>query len=117
MTRVVGARAVFDLATKASRVRVFGLTARAGEDALATAGIFRAGDTLPKLGDLRSALSVDGRTGAVLRSQKLIKANRAPRFEFRGTLTPGRYVYAVWMRAALNPSRTSLFRSGAFEVR
>jgi hypothetical protein len=116
-TRVIGARAVFDLATKASRVRVFGLTAAASEDADATAGIFRADADVPRLGDLRTALSTGPTTGAVLKTEKLIKANRAPRFEFRGTLSPGRYVYAIWMRATLNPSRTSLFRSGVFEVR
>jgi hypothetical protein len=116
-TKVVGARAVFDLAAKPSRVRIFGLTATANEDALAAAGIFRADGDPPGTGDLRVALSTAGRPGAVLATEKLIRANRAPRFEFRGTLRPGRYVYAVWIRAALNPSRTSLLRSGVFEVR
>jgi hypothetical protein len=116
VTGVVGAKAKFDLTTKAARVRVFGLTVRAGEDAIVTAGIFPAGEALPKLGDLRTALSASGSTGAVLTTEKSIRANRAPRFEFHGSLEPGRYVYAVWLRAALNPSRTSLLRSGAFEV-
>jgi hypothetical protein len=116
-TEVLGAKAAFDLTPKTSRVRVFGLTARAGEDAFATAGIFRADDDLPKLGDLRAALSTGERHRPVLKTEKMMRANRAPRFEFRGTLRPGRYVYAISMRAALNPSRTSLFRSAAFEVR
>ena len=116
-TRVVGAKAAFDLAPKTRRVRVFGFTARAGEDAFARAGIFRADDDdLPRLDDLRSALAAGHPWRPVLKTQRLIKGNRAPRFEFRGTLQPGRYVYAISMRAAFNPNRRSLFRSGVFEV-
>ncbi len=115
-TRVVGAKAIFDLTPRSAKVRVFGLSARAGEDAYATAGIFRADDTVPALRDLRGALAAGQRPGAVLATRKLITANRTPRFEFHGELRPGRYVYAISMRAALDPARTSIFRSGVFEI-
>jgi hypothetical protein len=120
-TRVIGARTIFNVSPRGAHVRIFGLTATAHEDANAKAGIFPAGESVPRFADLRRALSTtaseDAPLSPLLSAQRLIRAHRAPRLEFRGVLPPGRYVYAVRLRAVFNPGRSSLFRSRVFEIR
>jgi hypothetical protein len=47
---------------------------------------------------------------------KLVKAGWTPRFELRGRLKPGWYVYAIRLQAATNPSRPRTLASVPFRV-
>jgi hypothetical protein len=108
---VIGAKASFGRAA-AKGARGFGVTAREG--AAYSAGIFRAGSA----GQAERALS--GRAAGarpLLRTAGTLKAFTKPAIRFRGKLAPGRYVYAVRLRAETNASRTATFVSKAFAVR
>ena len=52
-----------------------------------------------------------GRAAAVRTTFKPVKASYRPRFEFRGKLKPGYYVFAVRLTADMNPSRSQTFVS------
>jgi hypothetical protein len=117
-TGVIGGRAAFDEASKPATQDVFGLTATADENAYGKAGIFRlqSAATRVRPADIARALTGASPTPAVRTTQKLVKANNSPRFEFHGKLRPGYYVYAIRLSAELNPSRSTTLVSRVFAV-
>ena len=115
-TRVVGARASFGLgAGIASKLRrSWGFNVSAAEESSYVAAIFPAetpSATVRRLATARSA-------GALVTTVGRIRASWSPRVRFpsRG-LKPGRYVYAVRLRASMNPRRSTLLVSRVFVVR
>ena len=111
-TSVIGAKTVFGPMGRAARTRSFRLTALEG--AAYTAGVFRAASA----GQAARALAGRGASARpLLRARGTIKALARPAVRFRGKLEPGRYVYAVRLRAETNPSRTATFVSKAFTIR
>ena len=118
-TGVVGARAVFPSGSVKARQSVFALTATAGEDALGRAAIFRLRTGAERVSSdelARALASVSGTRTPVRSLTKLVKAGWTPRFELRGRLRPGWYVYAIRLQAAMNPARTETLVSSAFRV-
>ena len=112
--RVVGARAAFGGKRVASRKRTsWGFNVTAAEQASYLAAIY-------PLGARRSAraLAATRAPGAVLTTKGRVRAGWRPRLVFpRGKLRPGRYVYAVRLRADMNARRTTVLVSRAFTVR
>jgi hypothetical protein len=108
-TSVIGARAMFGPLGRSRRS--FRITALEG--ATYTAGVFRAASA----GQAARALAGNASARPVLRAKGTIKALRRPAVRFRGKLEPGRYVYAVRLRAETNTSRTATFVSRAFTIR
>jgi hypothetical protein len=84
----------------------------AGELATFRAGVFKAGTTNAKI--LRSLRT--GRPKALLRAIGVIRAKNRVVTLPQKRLKAGRYVYAVWMVASMNPQRTSLIVSRRFGV-
>ena len=113
-TSVIGAGARFSGLGRAWRTknRSWSFRATADEEATYRAGIFRASTGR---GKIKRALS--GRRGAVLSTSGVIKAHRNPIVEFpESRLRRGRYVYAIKLRASMNPARDRMFVSRAFRV-
>lgn len=111
--RVTGARVVFGNATsvRASQT-VFGVSATAGEDATAKAGLFSVGGPDGAINRTSLAAALDRSPvagGPLLSDIRRVRARFLPRLELHGTLAPGYYRWAVRLRAAMNPARTSLF--------
>ena len=117
-SRVVGARAAFSARPRAAQSTLFEISATAGEEAVAKAGIFRVPDALamPDIGEIGRSLAAAGGTTPVLQAAKTIKPGYTPRFEFRGRLAPGHYVYGIRLTAAMNRDRSHTLVSSTFEV-
>ena len=117
-TGVMGAQALFGERNHPSRRRVFGISATAAEDAQANAGIFRvrSSKARPNAGEIARSLSSTGAAAPALTAAKPVKAGYTPRFEFRGRLRPGYYVYGIRLTAAMNPDRSQTFVSKVFRV-
>jgi hypothetical protein len=116
---VVGAQAIFDTRSQPARRAVFGFSATAGEDAVAKAGIFRVSGSRAKAMTReidRSLASLEGAAKPVLTALTDVKAGYTPRMEFRGRLTPGRYVFGVRLTAAMNRGRSQTLVSKPFRV-
>ncbi len=113
--RVVGGRAAFGLgAGVASRLRrSWGFNVTAAEEVSYVAAIFSA--TASKR--VRSLASPRA-PGAVTMTAGRIRAGWSPRLRFISRyLKPGRYVYAVRLRASMNPRRSTVLVSREFVVR
>ncbi|HEU0303479.1 MAG TPA: hypothetical protein VFR32_02755 [Gaiellaceae bacterium] len=115
---VVGAKAVFGERARTADSTLFGISATAGEDAFAKAGIFRVPDALtrPTVEDVGRSLASRREEELVLRASTLVKAGHTPRLEFRGRLAPGHYVYGIRLTSSMNPDRTRTIVSRVFEV-
>ena len=114
-TRVVGARAQFATgAGVASRLRKsWGFNVTAAEEVSYVAAIFPAAASAR----VRSLASPRA-PGAVTMTVGRVRAGWNPRLRFLPRfLKPGRYVYAVRLRASMNPRRSSVLVSRAFVVR
>jgi hypothetical protein len=86
--------------------------ARAGEEAVFRAGIFKAGPAQAVLGRRLAA----GRPKPVLAAAGTIKAKgRVVYFPIR-RLKPGRYVYVIRMVSTMNPQRITVLSSKTFRV-
>jgi hypothetical protein len=113
-TSVIGAGARFSgLAAPKKLVNLYwAFKATADEEASYRAGIFRA--STPK-GQISRALA-SGRGGVLSRSG-VVSAHWTPLVKFPGKkLRRGSYVYAIELRAAMNPARKSFFVSPPFRV-
>jgi polysaccharide biosynthesis protein PslG len=112
---VVGAQAFFAAHRALPRSRRdWGFNVRASEEATYTAAIFR----LPAAASTIRRLTARHAQKAIMTTDGLIRAGWKPRLRFPlQRLRPGRYVYAVRMRATMNPRRTSLRVSKPFVVR
>jgi hypothetical protein len=118
-TGIVGAGATFPTGKVRARQSVFGMSATAGEDAAGKAGIFRLRTGTERIAsdELSRALASLSASRSPVRSvSKLVKAGWTPRFEFRGRLKPGWYVYAVRLQASMNPVRAQTLVSVPFRV-
>ena len=115
---VDGAQATFGRKSYPARQAIFGVSATAAEDAGGKAGIFRiaSAKARPQAAALDRSLASAGGPAAVRTTFKLVKASYWPRFEFRGKLKPGYYVFAVRLTADMNPSRSQTFVSSTFRV-
>ena len=114
-TRVVGARAQFGLGGGvASRLRTsWGFNVTAAEEVSYVAAIFPATATAR----VRSLASPRA-PGAVTMTAGRVRAGWNPRLRFSSRhLKPGRYVYAVRLRASMNPQRSAVLVSRTFVVR
>jgi hypothetical protein len=114
-SRVVGGRAAFGLGNAlASHKRTsWGFNVTAGEQASYVAAVYPRGASKA----VRS-LAAKRAPGAVLTTEGSVRAGLRPRVSFpRKTLEPGTYVYAVRLRAAMNPRRTTVLVSRPFTVR
>jgi hypothetical protein len=115
-TGVIGRRVDFRLGSGAqSRLRrSWGFTVTAGEEASYTGAIFPAASASASV----RSLATTGAPGAVAVASGRVRAGWKPRVRFpAGFLEPGRYVYAVRLRASMNSRRTSVLVSRAFVVR
>lgn len=114
-TRVVGARAQFGLGSGvASRLRTsWGFNVTAGEEVSYVAAIF------PATASARvRSLASPRAPGAVTMTAGRVRAGWNPRLRFAARhLKPGRYVYAVRLRASMSPRRTTVLVSREFTVR
>jgi len=113
-TGVIGRRADFRTGYGfVSRLRrSWGFNVTAGEEATYTGGIFPAAATA----SIRS-LAAKGALGASMRTSGRIRAGWNPRLRFpEQYLKPGSYVYAVRLRASMNPRRSSVLVSRPFVV-
>ena len=118
-TGVIGAAATFPTGKVSLKQSVFAVSATAAEDATGKAGIFRlrTGTERVASDELARALASLSAGRAPVRSvSKAVKAGWMPRFEFRGRLKPGWYVYAVRLQAAMNPARAQTLVSARFRV-
>lgn len=116
---VVGAKALFGERDHPAARAIFGISATAAEDADAKAGIFRVSGpkARPRPDELARSLSgASGLTTPVLKAAKSVKAHYTPRFEFRGRVKPGYYVFAIRMIAAMSPGRSQILVSRVFKV-
>ena len=118
-TGIVGAKAIFEARDHPARKAIFGISARAAEEARAKAGIFPAlGPGAKPAGDeiARSLARATRDSDAVVTVRKLVRAGHKPRLEFYGPLSPGYYVYGLRLTSTMNPGRTRTFVSRVFRV-
>jgi len=116
-TTVVGARAAFGVTSRPSwhARRSWGFKVTAAEGAGFRAGIYRAPATARTLG---RSLASRRAPGALATTTGTVRAGWHPRASFRGLrLRPGRYVYAVRLRASMNARRAKVLVSRPFVVR
>lgn len=116
---VVGARALFGERDQPAARAIFGISATAGEEANGKAGIFRVSGPTAKPRAAELARSLSGATDLatpVMKAARVVKAHYTPRFEFRGRLKPGYYVFAIRMSASMNPARSQTLVSRVFTV-
>jgi hypothetical protein len=111
---VIGRRADFRTGSGfMSRLRrSWGFSVTAAEEATYTGAIFPAAAATTSIRSLTSKRA----TGAVMRTSGRVRAGWKPRLRFMGYLKPGSYVYAVRLRASMNPRRTSVLVSRPFVV-
>ena len=91
-TGVVGAKAIFHARDHPPRKAIFGISARAAEEARAKAGMFRVRGpgAKPATDEIARSLSRATRdTDAVMTTRKHVRAGHKPRLEFRGQVAPG----------------------------
>jgi hypothetical protein len=113
---VIGRRADFRTGSGlASHLRrSWGFNVTAAEEATYTGAIFPA---TAATASIRS-LAARGASSAVMRTSGRIRAGWNPRLRFpEQYLKPGSYVYAVRLRASMNPRRSSVLVSRPFSVR
>jgi hypothetical protein len=118
-TGVIGARVSFPSGNVPAKQTVFGLSATAAEDAVGKAGLFKLrtrGERVSSVELSRALASVAASRSPVRSSTKLVKAGWTPRFEFRGRLKPGWYLYALRLEAAMNPARSQTLAGVPFRV-
>jgi hypothetical protein len=118
-TGVVGAKAIFAARDHPASKAVFGISARAEEEARAKAAMFRVAGPYARPGrdDVARSLARAVRdSGAVMMTRKLVKAGHKPRLEFRGQVAPGYYVFGLRLTATMNPDRSRTFVSKVFRV-
>ena len=116
VTRVLGSRARFALGKgQASKLRKsWGFNVTAAEEASYVAAIFPAATPAATVRLLASHKSV----GAIATTVGRVRAAYNPRLQFpRRSLRTGRYVYAVRLRASMNPRRSTMLVSRVFVVR
>lgn len=116
-TRVIGMRAAFGVTSRPSlRTRSsWGFKVTAGEEALYRGAIYRAPATARVLA---RSLATQRLPGALATATGRVRSGWSPRLTFKGRrLRPGRYVYAVQLRASMNPRRTKVLVSRPFVVR
>ena len=114
-TGVIGGRAEFRTGSAlVSRLRrSWGFNVTAAEEATYTAALFPAAAATASI----RSLAAKGAPGAVMRTSGRIRAGWNPRLRFEEQyLRPGRYVYAVRLRASMNPRRSALLVSRPFVV-
>jgi len=114
-TGVIGRRARFGTGSGvASRLRrSWGFNVTAAEEATYTGAIFPAASASASMRSLASKAA----PGAVLRTSGRVRAGWNPRLRFpKQYLRPGSYVYAVRLRASMNPRRSSVLVSRPFVV-
>lgn len=114
--KVIQARAQFGIGSGvASRLRKsWGFNVTAAEEASYVAAIFPAATSRKTVRLLASKQAA----GAVTTTIGRVRASWNPRVRFpRRGLKPGRYVYAVRLRASMNPRRSSMLVSRPFVVR
>jgi hypothetical protein len=110
---VIGSRVQFGAGPASRLRRSWGFTVTAAEEATYTGAIFPAEVASASI---RSLASKDA-PGAVLRTSGRIRAGWKPRLRFPAQyLKPGRYVYAIRLRATMNPRRASALVSRPFVV-
>jgi len=111
---VVGARASFGGRREQPRARRdWGFNVTAAEEATYTGAIFR----LPAAKATIRLLTSRNSPRLIATTEGLIRAGWKPRLRLPARrLHPGRYVYAVRLRATMNPSRTSFRVSRPFAV-
>jgi hypothetical protein len=117
---VVGRRAVFGpTARPASRLRrSWGFSVTAAEEATYRGGIFRAPREGVSVRQLALSLGSREMPGALASASGLVRAGWSPRVRFPARqLQPGRYVYAVRLRAGMNARRSNVLVSRPFVVR
>lgn len=115
-TGVIGRRTAFGIGTKpSSRLRrSWGFNVSAAEEATYTGAIFPAESAAASVRSLASKRA----PGAVMRTSGRVRAGWNPRLRFPAHyLKPGSYVYAVRLRASMNPRRSSVLVSRPFIVR
>ena len=115
--KVVGVKAAFGPTTVPSwrKRSTWGFKVTAGEEALFRGAIYRAPATARTLARSLSTLRAPG---ALAMAKGRVRAGWSPRVGFKGRrLRPGRYVYAVQLRASMNPRRTKVLVSRPFVVR
>jgi polysaccharide biosynthesis protein PslG len=115
-TRVLGSRAQFKLGRgQASKLRKsWSFNISAAEEASYVAAIFPAATPAATVRRLASSKSV----GAIATTIGRVRADYNPRLQFpRRSLRPGRYVYAVRLRASMNARRSTMLVSRVFLVR
>jgi hypothetical protein len=115
-TGVIGRRADFRTGAGAqSRLRrSWSFRVTAAEEATYTGAVFPAASASKSV----RSLATTGAPGAVLVASGKVRAGWKPLVRFpTGYLKPGRYVYAVRLRAAMNGRRTSILVSRSFTVR
>lgn len=115
---VMGAKALFAERNHPAARAIFGISATAAEDADGRAGIFRVGGpkAKPKPTDISRSLAAAGGAAPALTAAKPVKAGYTPRFEFRGRLKPGYYVFAIRLSSVMNPLRVATLVSRVFRV-
>ena len=112
-TVVIGRRADFRPVAASRLRRSWGFSVTAAEEATYTGAIFPAAAA----GKSVRSLAAKNAPGAVLRTSGRVRAGWKPRLRFPARyLKPGRYVYAVRLRASMNPRRSSVLVSRAFTV-
>ncbi len=113
-TGVIGRRADFRIGPgSASRLRrSWGFNVTAAEEATYTGAVFPAATATASIRKLASKRT----PGALLQTSGRIRAGWKPRLRFTGSLRPGSYVYAVRLRASMNPRRASVLVSRPFTV-
>ena len=113
-TGVVGARAQFGIGLSSRLRKSWGFNVTAAEESSYVAAIFPAATPKATVRRLASKTSV----GAVTTTVGRVRASWNPRLRFPNRyLRPGRYVYAVRLRASMNPRRSTMLVSGVFVVR
>jgi hypothetical protein len=112
---VVGAGAPFSPRRSHPRTRRdWGFNVTAAEEATYAGAIYR----LPAPAATIRRLSAGAAPRAIATSSGVIKANWKPRLRFPARrLRPGRYVFAVRIRASMNPRRSTFRVSAPFAVR
>lgn len=114
-TRVLGAAARFPASARWKPVqhRYWAFSATAEEDALFTAGVFRASTGRAAM---ERSLARGGR-GAALRASGKVNAYWTPLVKFPGArLERGKYVFAIRLAVEMNSRRTTMLVSRPFQV-
>ncbi len=112
-TKVVGVRAAFGATAQSSwhKRRSWGFRVTAAEEARYRGAIYRAPATARTLARSLSTLRAPG---ALAMTTGRVRAGWSPTVSFKGLkLRPGRYVYAVQLRASMNVRRTKVLVSRA----